>query len=138
MAEARLINNLKGILYYLDTPLLDFEVKDRELIKAIDLSNKKLYPYELAKLGVSYGSFNKFFQRRTMREGCMFYHEHLRALGMEKMDFDLYIKKNNGNNHLDNYWVKFEDFGATCWQDIVNMEPLDVIRVTFLPDYWDK
>ncbi len=112
MAEVRLINNLKGILYYLDTPLLDFEIKDRELIRAKDLSEKKLYPWELAELGISYGSFNCFFQRRTMKEGCMFYLEHLRAMGMEKMDFDLYIKKNNGNNHLDNYWVRFEDFGA--------------------------
>lgn len=24
MAEVRLINNLKGVLYYLDTPLLDY------------------------------------------------------------------------------------------------------------------
>ena len=55
MAEVRLINNLKGILYNLDTPL---------------------------------------------------------------MDFDLYIRKNNGNNHLDNYWVKFDDFGAKCFAEL--------------------
>lgn len=121
MAEVRLINSLKGVLYYLDTPILDFEIKDRDLIKAEDLSKKKLYPYELARLGVTYGSINQFFRRRTMREGCMFYHEHLRALGMENMDFDLYIKKNNGNNHLDNYWVKFEDYGAKCFRDIADM-----------------
>ena len=36
MAEVRLINNLKGILYFLDTPLIDFEIKNRELIKAVD------------------------------------------------------------------------------------------------------
>ncbi len=118
MAEVRLINNLKGILYFLDTPLMDFEIKDRELIKATDLSQGKLYPWELAKLGVSYGSFVKFFQRRTIKEGCMFYREHLRALGMDKMDFDLYIKKNNGNNHLDNYWVKFDDFGARKFSEL--------------------
>ena len=118
MAEVRLINNLKGVLYYLDTPLLDFEIKDRELIKADDLSGHQLYPYELAMLGVSYGSFVRFFQRRTIREGCMFYREHLRALGMDKMDFDLYIRKNNGNNHLDNYWVKFDDFGARKFSEL--------------------
>lgn len=118
MAEVRLINNLKGILYYIDNPLLDFEIKNRELIKAEDLSGGRFYPWELAKLGVSYGSFNQFFQRRTMREGCMFYREHLRAIGMDKMDFDLYIRKNNGNNHLDNYWVKFEDGGARCFAEL--------------------
>lgn len=37
---------------------------------------------------------------------------------MDKMDFDLYIRKNNGNNHLDNYWVKFEDFGATKFAEL--------------------
>ncbi len=43
MAEVRLINNLKGILYYLDTPLLDFEVKNRELSKAVDLNEGRLH-----------------------------------------------------------------------------------------------
>jgi hypothetical protein len=118
MAEVRLINNLKGILYYLDTPLLDFEVKDRTLIKAVDLSGGKLYPMELAVWGISYGNLNAFFERRTMKEGCMFYREHLKAIGMERFDFDTYIRKNNGNNNLDNYWVEFPDFGAGCFKDI--------------------
>lgn len=61
MAEIRLINNLKGILYYIDTPLLDFEIKNRELVRAEDLSGKKLYPFELSRLGVNYGSINVFF-----------------------------------------------------------------------------
>ena len=118
MAEIRLINNLQGILYYLDTPLLDFEVKDRNLIKAVDLNGGNLYPMELAVWGISYGNLNAFFERRTMKEGCMFYQEHLKAIGMERFDFDTYIRKNNGNNNLDNYWVKFPDFGAKCFRDI--------------------
>ncbi|MBO6208333.1 MAG: hypothetical protein J6N53_13655 [Lachnospiraceae bacterium] len=118
MAEIRLINNLQGILYYLDTPLLDFEVKDRNLIKAVDLNGGNLYPMELAVWGISYGNLNAFFERRTMKEGCMFYREHLKAIGMERFDFDTYIRKNNGNNNLDNYWVKFPDFGAKCFRDI--------------------
>lgn len=48
----------------------------------------------------------------------MFYYEHLRALGMERFDFDEYIKINNGNNNLDNYWLKFPDYGAECFEDI--------------------
>ena len=44
---------------------------------------------------------------------------HLRAIGMDRFDFDTYIKKNNGNNTLDNYWVRFPDFGAKCFKDIV-------------------
>ena len=119
MAEVRLINNLKGILYYIDMPLIDFEIINRELVKADDMSEGRYYPWELAKLGVSYGSFNQFFQRRTMRENCMFYHEHLRALGLKKMDFDRYIRLNNGNNHLDNFWVKFEDYGAKSFRELI-------------------
>ncbi len=118
MAEVRLINNLKGILYYLDTPLLDFEVKDRVLIRAVDLNNGNLFPMELAMWGITYGNLNAFFERRTMKEGCMFYREHLKAIGMDRFDFDTYICKNNGNNNLDNYWVKFPDFGARCFRDI--------------------
>ncbi len=119
MAELRLIQNMQGILYYLDTPLLDFAIRDRELIKAKDLSCGKLYPWELAMYGVSYGNINAFFQRRTMKEGCMLYREHLEAIGMEKFDFDRYIMLNNGNNHLDNYWVKFENFGARCFEELL-------------------
>lgn len=127
MAEVRWINNLKGILYYLDTPLLDFEVKERQLIKAHDLNGTKLFPPELAVYGISYGNLNDFFARRTMREGCMFYREHLKAIGMESMDFDKYIMKNNGNNHLDNYWVKFENFGAKSFKDICEQSyPVDI------------
>ncbi len=118
MAEVRLINNLKGILYYLDTPLLDFEVRDRRLVKAVDLNEGRLFPPELALYGITYGNLNEFFERRTMKEGCMFYREHLRNIGMERFDFDAYIRHNNGNNNLDNYWVRFEDFGAKCFADI--------------------
>lgn len=119
MAEVRLINNLKGILHYLNTPLLDFEIKDRQLIKAVDLNQGKLFPPELAVYGISYGNINEFFERRTMKEGCMYYHEHLKAIGMEIFDFDSYIRLNNGNNNLDNYWVKFENFGARRFEDFL-------------------
>ena len=53
-----------------------------------------------------------------MKEGCMYYREHLKKIGMDKFDFDEYIKKNNGNNNLDNYWVRFEDFGARNFSQI--------------------
>ncbi len=118
MAEVRWINNLKGVLYYLDTPLLNFEIKDRRLVKAEDLSGGYLFPPELKLYGISYGNINDFFERRTMKEGCMLYREHLKNIGMDRFDFDRYIKLNNGNNHLDNYWVKFDDFGARCFSEL--------------------
>ncbi len=118
MSEVRLINDLKGILFYLDTPLLDFEIKDRHLIRAVDLNDGKLFPPELALYGIAYGNLNEFFERRTMKEGCMCYREHLRNIGMERFDFDAYIRHNNGNNNLDNYWVRFEDFGAKCFAEL--------------------
>ena len=48
--------------------------------------------------------------------------EHLKAIGMEEFNFDDYIKKNNGNNHLDNYWIKFKTFGAKCFAEICSQE----------------
>lgn len=119
MAEVRWINNLKGILFYFDTPLLDFEIKDRQLIRAIDLNEGKLFPPELAIYGITYSNINDFFERRTMKEGCMLYHENLKSIGMNEFDFDKYIMIKNGNNNLDNYWVKFEDFGAKCFNDFM-------------------
>lgn len=119
MAEVRWIQNLKGILYYLDTPLLGFEIRDRRLVKAENLSDGKFFPWELAVYGISYGNLNAFFERRTMKEGCMLYTRHLKNIEMERFDFDSYIKKNNGNNMLDNYWVKFDDFGAERFSDFL-------------------
>ena len=38
----------------------------------------------------------------------------------EEAMHNVYIyQKNNGNNMLDNYWVKFEDFGAECFSDFL-------------------
>ena len=118
MAEVRLINNLKAVLYYLDTPLLDFEIRDRELIRAVDLNEGRLFPPEIALYGITYGNINEFFERRTMKEGCMYYREHLRNIGMKRFDFDEYIRKNNGNNNLDNYWLKFDGYGARCFAEL--------------------
>lgn len=129
MAEVRWINNLKGILYYIDTPLLDFEIKDRQLVKAVDLNSGKLFPCELAMYGVNYGNINEFFERRTMKEGCMFYKEHLKAIGMDEFNFDEYIRRNNGNNHLDNYWVRFDDFGAKSFAELCEHKGADVVYV---------
>ena len=122
MAEVRWISDLSGILYYLDTPLLEFKIENRRLVHAKDLSGHKLYPPELALYGVTYANLNEFFERRTMKENCMFYRNHLRAIGMTRFHFDTYIKKNNGNNHLDNYWVKFDGFGAKCFADICSQD----------------
>lgn len=118
---------MKGILYYQDTPLLDFEISNRELLMGIDLSEHKLWPPEIHLYGLTYGNLNDFFRRRTMMEGCMYYMEHLHSMGLERMDFDKYIMMNNGNNHLDNYWVKFEDFGAKSFNDICTQRyPVDL------------
>lgn len=119
MAEVRLINNLKGILCYKNIQLLDFEIKNRELIRFEDLNEGKYFPPELALYGISYGNINEFFERRTMKEGCMFYREYLQAIGMDKFDFDKYIQIHNGHNNLDLYWVKFEDFGAKKFEDLL-------------------
>lgn len=67
MSEIRLINNLKGTLYYLDTPILDFRIEGRKLLYSKDLSDCKYSPPELALHGVSYGNINAFFKRRTMK-----------------------------------------------------------------------
>lgn len=37
---------------------------------------------------------------------------------METFDFDEYIRKNNGNNNLDNYWVRFDGFGAREFKEL--------------------
>lgn len=38
---------------------------------------------------------------------------------MDRFDFDQYIRLNNGNNNVDNFWVKFENFGARQFEDFL-------------------
>lgn len=37
-------------------------------------------------------------------------------------DFEEIVKLNNGWNHLDYYWVKFDELDATCWKDILTQK----------------
>ena len=111
------IKNIEGTLCSKDTELCEFCIKDYELVYFKDLSNKKLYPWELAVLGISYGSFNDFFNRRVVKDGAMFIKEYLEEMGLDHYDFEELVKRNNGANHSF-LWVKFKDIGAQSWEEL--------------------
>lgn len=61
---------------------------------------------------------NDFFRRRVVQDYAMFIHEYLSGMGLDCYDFEELVKRNNGSNHLDSYWVKFDGIGASCYNDI--------------------
>lgn len=64
---------------------MDFQIKDRKLVKAENMSGGKLFPPELVLYGITYV------------------------------------------NNLDNYWVRFEGFGAQSFYDIRYQEyPVEI------------
>ena len=111
------IKNLEGTLCSKDLELCKFSIKNRELVYFEDLSNGEFYPWELSQLGVSYGSFNDFFNRRVVKDGAMLIREYLNSLELNNYDFDEIIKRTNGSNH-DTFWVKFKDIGAQSWNEL--------------------
>jgi hypothetical protein len=116
------ICDIEGILYNRDTPLIDFKIKDFKLIYAKDLSGGKLYPYEFAFMGLKYIAFNTFFNERVVRENAMWMRDYLDCMGLQHYDFEQLIKKMNGWNGVGNFWIKFKDMGAQCWNDIMTQK----------------
>lgn len=118
MSKEYFINNLKGTMYCQDLALFEFEIKDRELVSYQDLSRQKWWPMEAKVYGMSYRSLNDFFRRRVVQDYAMWLQDYLKGMGLSGYDFEELVKRNNGSNHLDEYWVKFDRIGAKCYNDI--------------------
>lgn len=112
------IRNLDGTLYYLDTPVIEFIIKDRELKYSKELSHGKYYPAEFDFMGITYASINHFFAERVVRYGAQEIEDYLDFLELDQYDFEKIVKKMNGWNALDNYWLKFKNTGAKSWGEI--------------------
>lgn len=85
---------------------------------AKDLSNGEFYPFEFRVLGLSYEAFNNFFNKRVVRWYAQDLRMYLDTMGLKYYDFDALIKKMNGWDAIGCQWVKFENMGAKCWEDI--------------------
>lgn len=97
------IRDLEGTLYYSDTPVIEFVIKDRELIYNKELSHGIYYPAEFDFMGINYASINTFFAERVVRYGAQEIEDYLDFLELDQYDFEKIVKKMNGWNALDNY-----------------------------------
>lgn len=122
MHREHFINNLKGRMYYKETPIFDFEIKNRELVSYTDLSNQRFWPCEPKMNGMSYAALNNFFRRRVVQDYAMWVDEYVHAMGLSEYNFEELVKRNNGNNMIDFFWIKFEGIGAKCWADVWKQE----------------
>ena len=118
MSREYFIKNMKGILHYQNMPLLDFEIKNRELVKGVDLSGQRYWPPEIKVWGLSYVHLNDFFSRRVVPDNQMLLHDYLQAMNLESYNFEEMIKRRNGANGVDDYWVKFDGVGAKTFEEI--------------------
>lgn len=112
------IRDLEGTLYYSDTPVIEFVIKDRELKYSKELSHGRYYPAEFDFMGINYDSINHFFAERVVRYGAQEIEDYLDFLELDQYDFEKIVKKMNGWNALDNYWLKFNSTGAKNWSEI--------------------
>lgn len=114
------IKNIEGILYYKDISIVDFKIQNMKLIYCKDLSNGNHHPWQLAMLGLNYEAFNTFFNDRVVRDHAQDIRDYLDYLGLRHYDFEEMIKKMNGWDALGLFWIKFNNIGAKCWNDILN------------------
>lgn len=125
--EQMFIRNLEGTLYYQDKPLIMFKIQNMRLVEYTLLESQHL-PVELAVWGISYYNFNEFFKRRVVQDGAMFLRDYLDELHLEHYDFEQIVKRNNGSNHLDFYWVKFPNgVGIQKFEDIWKMQEPTIV-----------
>ncbi len=118
MSKEHFIKNLKGTMYHQNLALFEFEIKDRQLISCHDLSNQKWWPMEPKEFGMSYRSLNDFFRRRVVQDYAMWLSDYLEGMGLSCYNFEELVKRNNGSNHLDEYWIRFDGIGAQCYDEI--------------------
>ena len=45
-------------------------------------------------------------------------YEYVKGMGLERYDFKELIKRNNGWNHVDLYWLKMNGIGASSWEEV--------------------
>lgn len=117
----KFVENYEGVMCWEDTELFYFKIMNRQLVNWKDISNGKLWPVEPKVWGMSYGTLNDFFKRRTIDYGCMKMHEYLEQLGLRDYDVEEMTKRTNGYNHLDRYWVK-NSIGAKSWKEITTQK----------------
>lgn len=69
-------------------------------------------------MGITYAGINHFFAERVVRYGAQEIEDYLDFLELKQYDFEQIVKKLNGWNALDNYWLKFKGIGASSWNEV--------------------
>lgn len=115
------IKNLEGTVYYKDTPVFEFRIKDCKLEYFKDLSNKKYYPWEFVVQPISYACFVEWLNNRVVKDYAMDIQGYLKQMGLDHYDFEELIKRTNGSNETM-HWIRFKDFGAQSWDELLTLD----------------
>jgi hypothetical protein len=106
-----------------DIPLVDFKVVNCRLISVYEYdraNNMRLYPAEfMFDDAVTYGDLDDYFKNHVVEDGAQDIHNYLVSLGLKTYDLDEIVKRLNGNNFINFFWVKFQNMGAKTWKEIM-------------------
>lgn len=132
------IKNLQGTFMYKNTSLFDFKIEGARLGYLYEHNRYKnyiYYPYFFRFSDtIEYGDINDYFKDNSVQDGAQDIRVYLELMGLLSYDLDELVKRTNGWNHIDCYWVRFYNFGATTFKQI--KEQLYPIKTdVFLPDY---
>jgi hypothetical protein len=123
LMERHHIKNLEGVFMREDTPLVDFKIVNYRLVYVHEYDrqkNKKSYPAEfLFDDAITYGDLDDYFKNHVVEDGAQDIHNYLLSLGLKTYDLDEIVKRLNGNNFINFFWVKFSNMGARTWKEVM-------------------
>lgn len=127
--------NLKGTFMFKDTAFAEFCIEKACLkyFKETDRdSNWRMYPAEWviglrADIGgrgeIGYLELNEYFKNHVVEDGAQDLHKYLRSLKLDHYDLDEIIKRNNGANWVNDYWIKFKGVGCQTYAELQEFMP---------------
>lgn len=113
----RAIKDLKGTLYKLNKPLIDFEI-ERGQITTLDFLDTENLPYEFIQKN-KYSALLTFLDDRVCPDNRIGLQKDLERAGIPYFNLDEILKYSNGYSVQDYYWIRFDD-GVQSWEELAH------------------
>lgn len=113
----RAIRDLKGTVYRLNKPLIDFEI-ERGQTTTLDFLDTENLPYEFIQKN-KYTALLAFLDDRVCPDTRIGLQKDLERVGISYFSLDEILKYSNGYSVQDYYWIRFGD-GVQSWEELVH------------------
>lgn len=108
------VGNMGGVLYWKDTPLIEFKFKRGMLMNIEKLTDDKgLLPFEITEHGLEDG-LEMFIVERPTPDTRIGIHEELKKTPIQYYNVERMLRYCHAQSVHDCYWIKQDD-DVFCW-----------------------